>query len=56
MDNIKRVLPIRKYQLEKPLVIAFNIHLTHYNAFGNRHYARLLKTLTNPKNGNLRNK
>ena len=42
MDNIKKVLPLRKYKLKKPLVIAFNVHLTHYNAFGTRHYDRLV--------------
>jgi len=47
MDNIKRVLPIRNFALSQPLVIAFNIHLTHYNAFGTRHYDRLVSTLTN---------
>lgn len=53
MDNIKRVLPIRKYKLQNPIVIAFNIHLTHYNAFGNRHYERLVRTLTNSEGANV---
>ena len=46
MDNIKRVLPIRNYKLRHPIVIAFNMHLTHFNAFGTRHYDRLVHTLT----------
>ena len=45
MDNIKRVLPIRSYKLRNPIVIAFNIHLTHFNAFGTRHYDRLARSL-----------
>ena len=53
MDKLKRVLPIRKYQLSNPLVVAFNIHLTHYNAYGVSHYQRLLNTLNNPKGANL---
>ena len=53
MDNIKKVLPIRSYQLKNPLVIAFNIHLTHYNAFGVAHYQRLIDTLTNRKGANM---
>jgi hypothetical protein len=53
MDNLKKVLPIRNYQLKYPLFVAFNIHLPHYNAFGVSHYERLLNTLTNPKGANL---
>ena len=53
MDNIKMVLPIRNYQLKNPLVVAFNIHLTHYNAFGVSHYQRLFDTLTNRKGANI---
>ena len=53
MDNIKRVLPIRKYQLQKPLVIAFNIHLTHLNAYGTAHYDRLKDVLLRKSGANL---
>lgn len=41
MDNLRKAIPLRKYVLKEPLVVAFNIHLTHYNAFGNAHYQRL---------------
>ena len=53
MDNIKRNIPIRQYKLAQPLVLAFNIHLSHYNAFGNSQYQRLYDILTNPKGANL---
>ena len=53
MDNIRKVLPIRKYDLTKPLVVVFNIHLTHFNAFGTRHYDRLAKCLVS--NAKLKN-
>jgi hypothetical protein len=53
MDNIKRALPIRNYQLTSPLVVAFNIHLTHYNAYGLGHYQRLINTLTNKRGANM---
>jgi hypothetical protein len=46
MDNIKRILPIRNHQLKSPLVVAFNIHLTHYNAFGTENYNRIKHVLT----------
>jgi len=29
------------------------MHLTHFNAFGTRHYDRLFKTLTNPRGARL---
>ena len=48
MDNLTRVLPIRNYNLSHPLIVVFNIHLSHYNAFGNLHYQRIFKTLTDP--------
>ena len=35
------------------MVVAFNIHLTHYNAFGTKHYQRLYDALTNPEGANL---
>lgn len=53
MDNLKKVLPIRSHQLKSPLVVAFNIHLTHYNAFGLSHYQRLFDTLTNKRGANM---
>ena len=53
MDNLRRALPIRKYQLQKPLVIAFNMHLSHYNAYGTKHYDRLKKLLTSANDANL---
>lgn len=53
MDNIKRVIPLRKYALQQPLVVAFNIHLTHHNAFGNKHYHRVLESLTSTRGANL---
>ena len=53
MDNIKRILPIRKYQLNNPLVIVFNIHLNHYNSYGTKHYDRLFNTLTDTNGENL---
>jgi hypothetical protein len=46
MDNLSKILPIRNYRLSQPLVVAFNIHLTHHNAFGNSHYQRLYDVLT----------
>ena len=53
MDNLRKVLPIRSYGLQHPLVVAFNIHLSHYNAYGTRHYDRLQKALTDPAGANL---
>lgn len=50
MDNLTKVLPIRNYSLTHPLVVAFNIHLSHHNAFGNGHYNRIFKVLTDPEN------
>lgn len=55
MDNLRKVLPIRSYQLQKPLVIAFNIHLTHYNAYGTQHYDALPRTLRLTDGANLQN-
>ena len=46
MNNIKRVLPIRNYQIKNPLFVTFNIHLTHYNAFGTENYNRIKNVLT----------
>ena len=48
MNNLQRALPIRKYALRNPLVIAFNIHLSHYNAYGTKHYDRLKEALMRP--------
>lgn len=54
MDNLKRVLPIRNFQLKSPLFVMFNIHLPHYNAFGVKHYERLYNVLTNSKGANMK--
>jgi len=53
MDNLKIKSPLRQYKLVKPLVIVFNIHLSHFNAYGTKHYDRLYKTLTNPDGANM---
>ncbi len=53
MDNIKRLLPIRKYQLQHPLFVVFNIHLTHFNAYRTSHYDRVLRTLTSENGANI---
>ncbi len=47
MDNLRKALPIRNYNLKHPIVVAFNIHLPHYNAYGTKHYDRLKNTLIN---------
>ena len=56
MDNLKKVLPIRNYQLKHPLFVAFNIHLTHYNAYGVSHYQRLFDALTHSSGAKLAKK
>ena len=53
MDKIKRILPIREYQLKTPLFVVFNINLNHYNAYGTQHYDRLYRALTNTRGANL---
>lgn len=47
MDNLTKILPIRNYRLREPLVLAFNINLNHFNAFGTAHYNRAYNALTN---------
>jgi pimeloyl-ACP methyl ester carboxylesterase len=53
MDNLKKILPIRNYALRDPLVVVFNIHQTHHNAFGNLHYNRVRDTLISKEGANL---
>ena len=53
MENLRRALPIRKYALRDPIVIAFNIHLSHYNAFGTNHYDRIKNALVQQDNADL---
>lgn len=47
MDNLVKRLPIRNYKLKHPLFVTFNVHLTHYNSYGTKHYDRLYDTLIN---------
>ena len=54
MDNIKRIIPLRKYQLNHPVFVAFNIHLNHYNAYGLKHFERVEESLRNYYGANLR--
>jgi hypothetical protein len=37
-----------------PLFIVFNIHLTHYNAYGTTHYKRIINSLQNRGKANLK--
>lgn len=53
MENLRRALPIRKYALRDPIVFAFNIHLSHYNAFGTKHYDRIKAALLEKENAGL---
>lgn len=54
MDNLRRLIPLRKYQLNSPVFLAFNIHLNHYNAYGLSHYERVEAALRSKTGANLR--
>ena len=55
MDKLKRVIPLRQFQIQSPLFLTFNIHLNHYNAFGSDHYQAAFNALTNHRGANLKN-
>jgi len=45
MEKIRKVFPLRRKPLNRPVVFAFNININHYGAYGDDHYQRVKKTL-----------